>query len=188
MRVLHHAAAINSKGQFCNGWTYRCRNLVDELAYFTDTANGVVFVCHLGEAKKFCKFSEKAWSLMKGQPDDTYLRKRNGAIHGEHVVPISVIQRITFNMLEGGSDDQKIADMLSYLVEVVFITKKEQKFLDSSIRSGGIGLKTSMPRGWDADVMNHDWSKAKRYARFETAEIRLAEDTIRNSIREDLPV
>ena len=147
LRVLYNFSAINSKGQFCNGWQYRFRNLVDELAYFTDATDGVVFVCTPKAAKKFCKFSEKSWNLIKGQPDDTYLRKKGGVTHGEHTVPVSVVQRIAFNMLEGGSDDQQIANMLSYLVEVVFITKEEQRLLDSSIRGGGMGLKASMPKG-----------------------------------------
>jgi hypothetical protein len=185
LRVLYNSSAINSKGQFCHGWKYRCRNLVDELAYFTDVSEGVIFVCNLGEASKFCKFSQQAWSLVKEEPHNTYLRTKGGVTHGEHAVPVSVVQRIAFNMLAEGIDDRQIAAMLSYLVEVVFITKEEQRFLDSTIRTGGMGLKTSMPIGWDTDVMNHDWSKAKPYSRFEAAGIQLAEETIRNSIRED---
>lgn len=184
LRVLYSFSAINSKGQFFNGWEYRCKNLVDELAYFTDTTGGVTFVCTLKEAKRFCKFSEKAWSLTKDQPGDTYLRKQSGVTHGEHIVPVSLVQKIAFKMLEDSCNDNQISNMLGYLVEVVFITKDEQRFLDSSIRSGGMGLKTSMPEKWDADVINYDWSKAKRYARFEAAGIQLAEDTINNSISE----
>ncbi|MEM6836432.1 MAG: hypothetical protein AAF609_06220 [Cyanobacteria bacterium P01_C01_bin.120] len=182
LRVLYESSAINSQGQFCNGWQYRCRNLVDELAYFTTTQNGILFVCHFREAKQFCKFSERAWLLSQDMPEETYLRQQKGPVHGEHIVPISLVQKIAFDMLEIGMTDRQLADMLTHLVEVVFITKDEQKFLDFSAKKGGLGLKTSMPDGWDFDVHDHDWSKARRYSRLEAADIKIASQTKENSL------
>ncbi|BAY42249.1 hypothetical protein NIES2111_66450 (plasmid) [Nostoc sp. NIES-2111] len=182
LRSLYEVSALNSKGQFCNGWQYRCRNLVSELAYFSEVEDKVHFVCNLREAKMFCKFSEAAWSIVQGQTDNTYLRENKGVTHGEHIVPISLVQRIAFKMLSEGASDEKIANMLSNLVEIVFITKNEKALLDSSIRNGGYGLKTTMPPGWNQDIFNHDWSNANRYARLEIAGIKLAQATINNSL------
>ena len=126
VRVLYEHSAINVKGQFCNGWEYRCRNLIDELAYFTVENGATVFVCHLAEARKFCKFSEAAWSLVKNEEPSLYLRASKGKIHGEHVVPISLVKKILFEMLRDDCSDDEISRMLSNLVEVAFITKQEK--------------------------------------------------------------
>jgi len=186
IRSLYEFSGLNSKGQFCNGWQYRCRNLVSELAYFSEIEGRVHFVCYLREAKMFCKFSEAAWSIVQEQPDDTYLRKNKGSTHGEHIVPISLVQRIAFNMLKDSASDEEVANMLSSLVEVVFITIDEKKLLDLSIRNLGYGLKTTMPEGWNQDVFNYEWSKANRYARLEVAGIELAQQTINNSLNLEL--
>lgn len=182
-RILYEYSAINAKGQFCNGWEYRCRNLIDELAYFTIENNAVHFICHLKEARKFCKFSENAWSLVENQPDTIYLRDRKVGTHGEHVVPVSLVQKILFEMLQNDCNDDQISNMLSDLVEVVFITEEERKLLDFSTKNGGLGLKTSMPKGWDADVVNYDFSQSNFYARLDFAGIKIAPDTIDNSIK-----
>ncbi len=124
LRSLYEFSALNSKGQFCNGWEYRCRNLVSELAYFSEIEDKVHFVCYLREAKMFCKFSEAAWSIVQGKTDNNiYLRENKGSTHGEHIVPISLVQRIAFKMLEDSASDEKIANMLTVLRSTKAMTR-----------------------------------------------------------------
>ncbi|MFM2064478.1 MAG: hypothetical protein RLZZ507_4149 [Cyanobacteriota bacterium] len=181
IRILYDISVFTAPGKFCHGWEYRCRNIFDELAYFTEIEGKNV--CYLREARQFCKFSEAAWLIVEGKPDNLYLRDSKGSTHGEHIVPTSLVKSITFNMLNKGASNEQIASMLSHLVEIVFISKDEKNILDRSIAGGGFGLKTSMPNGWDLNVTEYDWSTANRYARLDFAGIQLAQQTINNSIR-----
>lgn len=183
LRTLYDFSALNCDGKFNVDWKYRCRNLVSDFAYFTEKDGRVIFACFLSEARKYCKFSENALAFLQDKPDNSNLITQKVSVHGEHVVPVSLAKKIAFRMLEDGATDEQIAIMISWLVEVVFITKEEQKRLDSSVKNGGLGLKTSMPQGWNSNVVDHDWTLANQYSRLEAAQIRIAPETLLNTIR-----
>ncbi len=75
----------------------------------------------------------------------------DGPGHREHVVPCVYLRDECLRRYEIGVGVEEIADFLQRHVVIVEISKMQQKHLDGSIRSGHLGLKNKMPKGWAPD-------------------------------------
>ena len=73
---------------------------------------------------------------------------KNGSGHREHVVPCAALRDESIRRYKNGAEVKQIAEFLRRHVVIVEITKDQHKYLDSSIKSGGLGLRDSMPVGW----------------------------------------
>lgn len=76
---------------------------------------------------------------------------KEGSGHREHVIPCVALRDESLARYENGASVEQVADFLRRHVVIVEITKRQQKLLDGSINTGGMGLKNSMPAGWQFD-------------------------------------
>lgn len=74
---------------------------------------------------------------------------KNGPGHREHVVPCVFLRDAGLDLFRKGASIDEVARFLRRYVVIVDISVPEQKYLDGSLTSGGLGLKNSMPAGWD---------------------------------------
>lgn len=75
-----------------------------------------------------------------------------GPGHREHVVPCVYLREKCLDLFAEGATIEQVAQFLRRYVVIVDITKDEQGCLDRSIANGGMGLKNSMPPGWQLDT------------------------------------
>lgn len=69
----------------------------------------------------------------------------------EHVVPCAALRDESLARYKNGATVDQVADFLRRHVVIVEITTKQQKLLDGSTNGGGLGLKNTMPYGWQFD-------------------------------------
>ncbi len=75
----------------------------------------------------------------------TYIgRSLKGDGYREHVVPKAVIRDICIQLFEAGESIENIAGVIRANLKVAAISPEEASRLDSDL-----GLRTSMPAGWD---------------------------------------
>lgn len=74
-----------------------------------------------------------------------------GLEHREHVVPCLYLLEMCKERFVSGASVEDVADFLARHVVIVKISKRQQKHLDTSKKNGGLGLKNTMPEGWQPD-------------------------------------
>ena len=105
-------------------------------------------------------YASPAYLFSKKAAPHKHLKDYNKVLHGEHVIPLSMVFNRWLELIdEGVSPDDQRAFLEPHL-EVVWITVAEQQKLDRELR-----LKSKMPEGWS-------WGQSK-YARLERAGIEL---------------
>lgn len=73
---------------------------------------------------------------------------RSGQDYPEHVVPCIYLRNAAFDLYRQDKSIEQVAGFLRRNLVVVWISPEEANRLDHSVRSGGLGLKTTMPAGW----------------------------------------
>lgn len=76
---------------------------------------------------------------------------KGGTGHREHVIPCVFLRDECLVRFDDGAKLDQVADFLQGNVVIVDITKQQQKRLDRSPNNGGLGLKNTMPMGWQFD-------------------------------------
>lgn len=70
----------------------------------------------------------------------------------EHVVPCAALRDESLVRYQNGATLDQVADFLQRHVVIVEITVKQHKLLDGSKNTGGLGLRDSMPTGWEFGI------------------------------------
>lgn len=81
--------------------------------------------------------------------------------HREHIVPCVVLLNQSIDLIRKGKDLKYIAQLFAKHWKVAYISKAQQSHLD-----GKLGLRTSMPQGWD-------FENGDTFARLKSAGIEL---------------
>ena len=105
-------------------------------------------------------YAASAYQFSKKAAPRKHLMDYNKVLHGEHVIPLSMVFKRWLKLIDAGvtPDDQRA--FLEHHLEVVWITMAEQQKLDRMLK-----LKSKMPEGWT-------WADSK-YARLDYAGIEL---------------
>ncbi len=74
---------------------------------------------------------------------------KNGGNHPEHVVPCAFLRNRCLAKLEKGISVEEVARTIRPFLAIIMITEEECRRLDTGPNFGGLGLKDTMPIGWD---------------------------------------
>lgn len=84
-------------------------------------------------------------------------------IHVEHIVPCAVLIKESCRLIKNNEPKEEVAKLLVKHWKIAIISKDQAEYLDTK---KGLGLKNTMPEGWDYKTGN-------TYARLEKAGIEL---------------
>ena len=105
-------------------------------------------------------YAATAYQFSKKAAPHKHLKDYNKVLHGEHVIPLSMVFKRWLELIEEGVSAEDQRAFLEHHLEVVWITVTEQQKLDRELK-----LKSKMPEGWAWD--------GSKYARLAFAEIYL---------------
>jgi hypothetical protein len=105
-------------------------------------------------------YAASAYQFSKKAAPHKNLKDYNKVLHGEHVIPLSMVFKRWLELIDEGVSPEDQRAFLEHHLEVVWITVVEQQKLDRELK-----LKSKMPEGWT-------WNDSK-YVRLEFAEIDL---------------
>jgi hypothetical protein len=105
-------------------------------------------------------YAETAYQFSKKAAPDKHLKDYNKVLHGEHVIPLSMVFKRWLELIDAGLSPKEQRAFLEQHLEVVWITVAEQQKLDRELK-----LKSKMPNGWT-------WNDSK-YARLDYADIEM---------------
>lgn len=74
---------------------------------------------------------------------------KDKGVYREHVIPCAALRDESLARYQNGATLDQVADFLQRHVVIVEITVKQHKLLDGSKNTGGLGLRDSMPTGWE---------------------------------------
>jgi len=111
------------------------------------------------------KYSEEAWKLKD--------EKGNSNLVGDHVIPLEVIFQECMRIRQeiGKECGYHLRDFLEQYLEVIMITKKEDKLLRAS------KLQSNMPPGFSFETMK------TKYPRYHAVGIKIEPQSINNSLK-----
>ena len=111
------------------------------------------------------KYSEEAWKLKD--------EKGNSNLVGDHVIPLEVIFQECMRIRQeiGKKCGYHLRDFLEQYLEVIMITKKEDKLLRAS------KLQSNMPPGFSFATMK------TKYPRYHAVGIKIEPQSIKNSLK-----
>jgi len=112
-------------------------------------------------SQKAYKYSDDAWALRD--------KEKNQGLVGDHCVPLnSIFAYLVKEKQNSTFSRDEIEHFLDYHLEVVMITKEEDKILNDN------GLKSKMPNDWDFFE--------DKYARYKISGINIALESVLNSL------
>lgn len=79
---------------------------------------------------------------------------KDGGTHPEHVVPCAFLRDRCIARLAQGASVEEVAHEIRPFLAIVMITEDECKYLDTGKSNGGLGLKDTMPVGWNFEMGN----------------------------------
>ena len=103
-------------------------------------------------------YAATAYQFSKKASPHKHLKDYNKVLHGEHVIPLSMVFKRWLELIDEGVSAEEQREFLEHHLEVVWITVAEQQKLDRELK-----LKSKMPEGWT-------WEDSK-YSRLEHAHI-----------------
>ena len=88
-------------------------------------------------------YAAAAYQFSKKASPHKQLKDYNKILHGEHVIPLSMVFKRWLELIDEGVSAEEQREFLEHHLEVVWITVAEQQKLDRELK-----LKSKMPEGW----------------------------------------